>query len=139
MLWKESAEDKVGGTQRVFTRLIMELSADVEVRLPAFDIKTLAGDEVGAELEQLAPTPLLVVAAIDNVLLARLLLENGAKVQYYGPWSGRFSPLHAAWSVEMVQLLLDHNSDPDFGDENYRGPLHWYAIRKNVAAMRAIL
>jgi hypothetical protein len=88
MLWKESAEDKVGGTQRVFTRLIMELSADVEVRLPAFDIKTLAGDEVGAELEQLAPTPLLVVAAIDNVPLARLLLENGAKVQYYGPWSG---------------------------------------------------
>jgi hypothetical protein len=76
MLWKEAAGDKVG-TQRVFTRLtktknlvglefFLELGADVEVRLPAFDIKTLAGDEVGAELEQLAPTPLLVVAAIER-------------------------------------------------------------------------
>jgi ankyrin repeat protein len=150
MLWKEAGAHEFG-TQRVLTHLIktnnpsglkffLELDADVEARLPAFDIKTLASDEVGAELEQLAPTPLLVVAAIDNVPLARLLLEKGAKVRYFD-WdcNSKFSPLHAARSAEMVQLLLDHNADPHFRDETERQPLHWYAMRDNIAAMRAIL
>jgi ankyrin repeat protein len=36
-------------------------------------------------------------------------------------------------------LLLDHNADPNWVDDIERPPLHWYAIRHNIAAMRAIL
>jgi ankyrin repeat protein len=39
----------------------------------------------------------------------------------------------------MVQLLLGYNADPNFDDEHERRPLHWYAIRDNITAMRAIL
>jgi ankyrin repeat protein len=57
----------------------LSLGADVEARLPAFDIIGLDGDGFGPESE-LDPTALLVAADEDNVPLARLLLENGAKV-----------------------------------------------------------
>jgi hypothetical protein len=150
-LWQEAGEHSFG-TQRVLTHLIKTNNAeglsfflslggvDVEARLPAFDMTHLSGDEVGAELE-LEPIPLLIVADLDNVPLARLLLEKGAaKVQYFDRFdNGKFSPLHAARSAEMVQLLLEHNADPDLDDDNERRPLHWYAIRDNIAAMRALL
>jgi ankyrin repeat protein len=74
--------------------------------------------------------------------LARLLLENGAKVQYPGKYVfaiGSFSPMHAARSGAMVKLLLEHNADPDLMDPNERRPLHWYAIRDNIETMWAIL
>jgi hypothetical protein len=140
MLWEEAVEHEVG-TQRVFTDLIgtnklagleyfHKLGVDVEVRLPVFSIAGLYGD----------PTTLLVAADSDDIPLARLLLEQGAKVQYLGREStGKFSPLHAARSAEMVQLLLDHNADPEFGDAHERRPLHFYAIRNDIMAMRAIL
>jgi ankyrin repeat protein len=47
--------------------------------------------------------------------------------------------MHAARSAEMVQLLVGHNADPNFGDDEEQRPLHWYAIRDEIAAMRAIL
>jgi hypothetical protein len=85
----------------------------------------LDGDEIGAYLK-LEPIPLLVVADLDNVPLARLLLEKGVKVQYidrdrWAVWgTGKLGPLHAAWSAEIVQLLLDHNADPELhGDVGY--------------------
>jgi ankyrin repeat protein len=150
MLWKEAGEHEVS-TQRVLTHLIknnnlagleffLELGADVEVRLPAFNSPALAG-EVGQEY-YFEPTPLIVAAAFDNVPLARLLLEKGAKVQYPGKYIfaiGSFGPMHAARSGAMVKLLLEHNADPDLMDPNERRPLHWYAIRDNIETMRAIL
>jgi ankyrin repeat protein len=39
----------------------------------------------------------------------------------------------------MVQLLLDHEADPDFEDENDLPPLHWCAMRDEITPMRAIL
>jgi ankyrin repeat protein len=50
-----------------------------------------------------------------------------------------FSPMHAARSAEMMQLLLDHNADPDFRELRGLRPLHWYAFRHDIAAMRALL
>jgi ankyrin repeat protein len=47
--------------------------------------------------------------------------------------------MHAARSAEMVQLLLNHNANPNLDDDHERRPLHWYAIRNDIAAMRAIL
>jgi ankyrin repeat protein len=148
VLWKEAGEHEVRA-QRVFTHLIdtynlpgvelfLELGADVEVGLPAFGIRGLHDGE---------PTPLLVAADLDDVPLARLLLEKGAQVNYFGrspPLMRRldnhnFSPMHAARSAEMVQLLLDHDADPDFHSDMDDRPLHWYAIRDDTAAMRAIL
>jgi ankyrin repeat protein len=76
---------------------------------------------------------------LENVPLARFLLEKGAKVQYFGRHGGKFSPMHAARSAEMVQLLLGHNADPAIEDGIERRPLHWYAIRDEIAAMRAIV
>jgi hypothetical protein len=149
MLWKQAGKHEVGN-RRVLTHLIttrnltgleffLELGADVEVHLLAFYI---LDPDSWAEYE---PTPLLVAADLDNVPMARLLLQKGAKVEYFDEYGyfdegfGKFSPMHAARSAEMVQLLLDHNADPDFDDENGRRPLHCYAIRDDIDAMQAIL
>jgi ankyrin repeat protein len=87
-LWKE-ARDHEFGILRVITHLIktndlaglefsLELDADVEVLLPAFDITGLDPPRAASDL---GPTPLLIAADLDNVPLARLLVEKGAKVQ----------------------------------------------------------
>jgi ankyrin repeat protein len=47
--------------------------------------------------------------------------------------------MHAARSAEMVQLLLDHNADPELVNDINRRPLQWYVIRDEIAAMRSIL
>jgi hypothetical protein len=78
-LWEEAAEREVG-TQRVLTHLIKTnnlagLGADVEVRLPAFDITHLKNNEVEAEMD-LEPIPVLIVADLDNVPLARLVRKR---------------------------------------------------------------
>jgi ankyrin repeat protein len=156
MLWKEAGKHEIG-TQRVLTHLIetnnpaglkffLELGADInlEVRLPAIDMTGFEADcdqvgEFGIELD-IEPIPLLIVVHLDNVPMARLLLEHGAEVEYFDEDDeSKFSPIHAARSAEMVQLLLDHDADPDLEDDFERRPLHWYAIRDNITAIRAIL
>jgi hypothetical protein len=141
-LWKEAAKYQAD-TQRVITHSIgtnnlaaleffLELGADVEVGLPAFEITRGLVHR---------PTALLMAAELDNVPLARLLLEKGAKVHYfYRQGRDNFSPMHAARSAEMVQLLLDHNADPDFHDDNLTDtPLFWCVKRNAIEAMRVIL
>jgi ankyrin repeat protein len=145
-LWKEAAEDWVI-TRRIFTYLIhtnnlarlkffLELGADAEIRLP-FEITDPEDDgPLGVE----EPTALIVAADSDDIPLARLLLKKGAKVQYFRrDGASKYSPIHAARSAEMVQLLLDHRADPNLGDDWGRPPLCWCAIRDDLAAMRAIL
>jgi hypothetical protein len=141
-LWKEASADDAC-TQRIFTRLIktknraglkffLAFGANVEVGLPAFKI---TDPNEGTALVS-EPTPLLVAADLDDIPLARLLLEKGgAKVQC----RGKFSPLHAARSADMVQLLLDHNADPEILDNDDWTPLYWYITRVDITAMRAIL
>jgi ankyrin repeat protein len=160
-LWKEAAAHKTS-TQRVLTHLLktnnlarlksfLELGADVDTRLPAFEVPDL--DPYGFDPEDLESTALIVAAESDNLPLARLLLEKGAQVNYSYQYFSSFiiptqvvsvtgtklSPLHAARSAEMVQLLLDHNADPNWEDDSSRQPLHMYAIRHDLAAMRTIL
>jgi hypothetical protein len=76
-------------TEDVFTHLIrtnnlarlkffLELGADAEVCLLDFEINGINGDE----FDELEPTPLILTADLDNVPLAHLWLEKGAKVQY---------------------------------------------------------
>jgi hypothetical protein len=148
MLWKDVGENEID-VQRVGTHaltviktnnstgleLFLDLGADVEVRLPAF---VITDPDSGAEWE---PEPTLLIAAdLDNIPLASLMLEKGAEVHYFDRYgNGKISPMHAARSAEMVQLLLDHDADPDFDDDFERRPLHWYAIRDNITAMQAIL
>jgi hypothetical protein len=80
-LWQEAGQHSADTQRVLLTHLIvtnnlaglslfLSLGADVEARLPAFDIIGLDGDGFGpeSELDQ------------DNVPLALLLLENGAKV-----------------------------------------------------------
>jgi hypothetical protein len=148
-LWKEAAQDE-NTTALIFTHLIdgdnlsgvrrfLELGANVEVRLPAFEVE-VPGLVDEAYLEFLEPTLLLIAADSNNIPLARLLLEKGAKVQYVVEGSNsRYSPIHAARSAEMVDLLLDHNADPEWGDDIDRRPLHLYARRDDIRAMGAIL
>jgi ankyrin repeat protein len=141
----------VSGTQHALTHFIktnnaaglsffLELGANVEVRLPAFDMSHLDSDELLGDDLDIAPIPLLIVADMDLVPLARIFLEHGAKVEYLDSKDyGKFSPLHAARSPEMVHLLLDHNADPDLTDEKGHEPIVWYAFRDDIATMRAIL
>jgi ankyrin repeat protein len=150
MLWKEAVKHEAV-TQHVLLHLIesdnlarleffLELGADVDVHLPALEITDL--DEWGTYEEKLKAISLSMAAGLDKIPLARLLLEKGAKVQYFDSdrdGKGKFSPLHAAFSAEMVHLLMDHNADPNLEDEMGRLPLHWYAIRNDIEAMRAIL
>jgi ankyrin repeat protein len=149
-LWKEAADlESEASTLRehVLTHLInnnnlerlkffLELGADkfIEVRLPAFKIEGVNSRGYGSY-----ETPLLLAADLDNVLLARLLLEKGAQVQYSDESGGKFSPMHAARSADMVQLLLDHGADPNLADETQRRPLHWFASGNEITAMQAIL
>jgi ankyrin repeat protein len=90
---------------------------------------------------EVAPIPLLIVADMDLVPLARIFLEHGAEVEYFeSDGRGKFSPLHVAHSAEMVHLLLDHNAHHDQEDEKQQHlPLYWYVLRDDVDAMRAIL
>jgi ankyrin repeat protein len=160
-LWKEAAETELG-TQRALTHFIktndavgleafLTLGPNVEVRLPDFDTSHLdchdqevymtalqgAHEWVYSDIE---PIPLLIVADLDNVRLARLLLENGAEVQYIDEDDvSSLSPIHVARSAEMVHLLLEYNADPELSDDIDRLALHWYAIRSDVAAMEALL
>jgi ankyrin repeat protein len=148
-LWKEAAQDDnktalilthlIDGDKLSGIRRLLELGANIEVRLPAFDVEVPGlGDD--AYLEFLEPTLLLLAADTDNLPLARLLLDKGAKVEYVVEGSNsRYSPMHAARSAEMVDLLLDHNADPEWEDDVDRRPLHLYARREDIRAMGAIL
>jgi ankyrin repeat protein len=157
LLWQQAREHEVD-TQRVLTHLIgtnnlagleffLELGADVEVGLPSFGTSYDSDNEYEEFGMRSEPTPLLVAADLDNVPLALLLLEKGAQVQYvsHSTATGDFSPIspispmHAARSAEMVHLLLDHDADPEMKDYRNRTPLHRYASRGNIEAMRVVL
>jgi ankyrin repeat protein len=136
ILWK-SAIGRPVITAQVLTHLIrnnnlallqhfLQLGADIETVLPSFNTSD-------GELRR--PSPLVVAAYLDNVPLARLLSENGAKVRYDQP---SYSALHAARTAEMVQLLLEHRAYPGW-QGRHRTPLHWYLMRDNIAAMRVVL
>jgi ankyrin repeat protein len=142
-LWREAAKH-TDSTRRAFTHLIknnnltqleffLGLNPDFEVRLPYFRILGANSDEL------MDSTPLLLAADVDNIPLARLLLIKGAKVEYSDPSTGKFSPMHAARSAEMVQLLLYHKADPNLPDELQRRPLHQHAFRHESAAMPEFL
>jgi ankyrin repeat protein len=139
-LWRKAAS-RAETTRRVLTHLLntrnigrlkyfLELGADVETHLPDFD--------TGFKFEYPGPSPLIAAAYVDSVPMARLLLENGAMVEDEFP---HISAIHAARSAEMVHLLLDHQADPEKNSDNWTRykPLHWYAYRNNVAAMRVVL
>jgi ankyrin repeat protein len=96
------------------------------------DIET----KLGYYLDHGNISPLIEAVHLDNVLVSRYLLEKGAKVQ---DTSKCFSALRSARSAEMVQLLLEFNADPEMNDHDNRRPLHRYASRGNIEAMREVL
>jgi ankyrin repeat protein len=148
ILWQEAAGSE-DTTDCALTHLIntnsltrleffLELGADVETELFSF-----------AFGQSVVPTPLTVAATLDNVPMARLFLEKGAKVQYSpdededededNEGNHLFHAIHAARSAEMVQQLLDYGADKELADSCGDRPLHWYTRRGNFAAMRMIL
>jgi ankyrin repeat protein len=85
-------------------------------------------------------TPLSFAVGLDNVPIARRLLEHGADLAHGDKLDHRScSALHAARSGEMVQLLLDNHADPELVVDNGYTPLHYYAARDNIEAMRGVL
>jgi ankyrin repeat protein len=148
ILWQKAVDAGYGFEERVLAHSIntnnlerlkffLSLGADVETRLRTFEVTE--GECLNRSCE---PTPLIAAAYLDNVTMARLFLEKGAKVQYslddkYD--EPCYHAMHAARSAEMVQLLLDHGADPELADSHGDRPLHWYVRRSNIAAMRTIL
>jgi ankyrin repeat protein len=114
------------------SQVFLELGADTETLLRNFD-------------SVLNFTPLQVATQLDNVPMARLLLEYGANLVQDDKHEARdlshpgYSAIHAARSAEMVQLLLDHHADPEQPAFNGYRPLHYYATQGNIEAMRAVL
>jgi ankyrin repeat protein len=137
ILWQQTVKCN-DITERIFKNLIntnnlacleffLELGANIEADLSGFDSR----DELGWP-------PLTAASYLDNVPMARLSLEKGAKVRNSSD-SKRVCAMHEARSAEMVQLLLDHHADLE--EEYHHGfrPLHSYAYRNNIAAMRLVL
>jgi ankyrin repeat protein len=145
-LWREAAADDTI-TPHVFAHLIrsndaarlkffLELGAEVETILQDYD-NSDDSDRWGSGN---TVTVLKVVAQLDIVPMARLLLEHGADlVQYDQLERPSYSAIHAARSAEMVRLLLDHHADPEQQFGSGLRPLHFYAERGNTEAMRAVL
>ena len=70
-------------------------------------------------------TPLVVALAGEHFRVARLLLRNGAAVDFRG--DGEQTPLHLAayyGHVEMVRILLEYKSDVNSRDFMGRTPLY---------------
>jgi ankyrin repeat protein len=136
-LWQEAVKFK-NTTERVFTHLVrsndlarleffLELGADIETDLPKFSERWSTGT-----------TPLKAAVCLDNVPMARLLLEHGASlVQRHKFGRLTYSAIHAARSAEMVQLLVDHHADLEH--PMIWRPLELYAQRGYIEAMRAAL
>jgi ankyrin repeat protein len=143
ILWK-AAVNSTSSTERVLTqvirtndfrnlKIVLEFGADVETLLP--EIYRGSGG-----IHYTNVTPLEVAAAYDEVPMARLLLEHHAKIVHHDQHSHlSHSALHLARSGEMVKLFLDHDANPDEVTVNGYVPLHHYAMRDNVEAMRVIL
>jgi ankyrin repeat protein len=141
-LWQEAVEFQ-DITERVFTHLIrtndlarleffLELGADIETDLPKF--RELDQDDCW----RTGMTPLKIAVCLDNVPMARLLLEHGASlVQRDKFGKPSHSAIHAARSAEMVQLLVDHHADLE--QPVVWRPLELYAKRGYIEAMRAAL
>jgi hypothetical protein len=121
ILWQSATEDPVT-TAQVLTHLIrnnnlarlksfLQIGVDIETALPVFNT---------SDRELRRSSPLAVATYLDNVPLARLLLENGAKVRdepLHSPipptrWEPRCSTIHAARSAAMVQLPFEHHANP---------------------------
>jgi ankyrin repeat protein len=149
-LWQSAAEDGVT-TGRVIMHLIttdnlaalkafLERGADVNACLPPFD-EFDPWNPHDPRNPLGCPTPLLVAASRDNVPLAHLLLKHGADLVVQHLSKG-YNAIHAARSAEMVELLLDHGADLNQTDNelsfSFR-PLHYYAMRGNVEAIRVAL
>jgi ankyrin repeat protein len=121
-------------------KFFLSLGADVETLLRTVELTEGIGGQCLTHIWN--PTPLIVAAYLDNVTMARLFLEKGAKVQY--SLDDRddepcYHAMHAARSAEMVQLLLDHGAHPELSDSLGDRPLHCYVRRNDTAAMRTIL
>jgi ankyrin repeat protein len=146
-LWKEAAEDAALAT-RVFVHVntnnniaglqrLLESGADPELRLPGLRLIDL--DNGVFDYQQFQQTPLVLAACVVNLAMATVLLAKGADVEYRIASTSSYSPLHAARSATMVDLLLDHNADPQWLDEGGYPPIIWYIRRRDSACLRAIL
>jgi hypothetical protein len=149
MLWKSAAEHQAT-TARVLEYMIRKndlaglknfLAAGADVQTPLLCFSDFCKPSIARGPLFRPPVPLLFAAHFDNVPMARLLLECGAKFLPYN--LSCYSAIHAARSAEMVQLFLDHHADPNQKDHvihnQSRSPLHHYAVRNNLEAMRVLL
>jgi ankyrin repeat protein len=149
-MWKKATESDVD-TERVLMYLIttnnltalegfIDYGANVEIRLEGVELLGFAEEDEDDLYKSLRPTPLLLAADLDNLPLAHLLLKKGAKVEYRDDnGDGKYSPLHAARSAEMVELLIEHHANPDLADDLDFAPIQKYALRGHYMATRALL
>ncbi|MEJ0031570.1 MAG: ankyrin repeat domain-containing protein [Bacteroidota bacterium] len=87
-------------------------------------------------------TVLGFAAFFDRPALARYLLEQGADANISSNNDFKVAPLHsavAAKSLEITQLLLEHNADPNARQQNDVTPLHAGAHNSSLAIVKALL
>jgi ankyrin repeat protein len=146
-LWQKAAQSD-WARERVFYHLIrtnnlallkrfLELGADVDTLLPRFHDRHEYNYSSSLTLP---PTALKVAVELDNVPMARILLQHGADiVQYNLANRVTHTALHAARSADMVHLLWDYHADIEQKTVKGYRPLHYFAMRSNIDAMRAVL
>jgi ankyrin repeat protein len=99
------------------------------------DVRALL--EAGANPNYQTLSTSLYWAAINNNLeMAQLLLDNGAKESMNVQGQFEYTPLHNAVrrnNLEMVKLLLHYGAGKsvNMGDQDGYTPLHWAAMNNN--------
>jgi hypothetical protein len=119
----------------------LDFGADVDTHLKVFFhgpiLKDVYNSASGPSIIRL--TPLEVASTFDIPAMARLFLQHGAKIVIRVQNRLTHSALHFARTGEMVQLLLDHGANPNEQTAERYVPLHHYAMRQDLDAMRVIL
>jgi len=85
-------------------------------------------------------TPLMIASIHGDVPMATLLLNHGAKTEYFNSYAGTDTPLELAVTckhTEMVITLLKHGANPSGAADCY-GPIYIAWLQKDTAITKLL-
>ena len=135
---KSLAIEKLGGVPPTCKKLLREVSKNGALvsSLIEAGVSTNCRNKTGS-------TPLHVAVTQGNLTLTKLLLENGALPDCA---DANGTPLQQAMgldecnSLQIIEMLLSHNANPNFKDHsNIPSPMHMAAARSSGVIIKSLL